>query len=176
MARLGASGNAAPVRTCARLSTGAGAMHRRLFLLKTYGIVGLPRQRRAEPELELHASIAQYLDTVLTDESTHTAVPAGGGGDWHGKRQKRKGYRAGWPDHQILSGGHLYCLEIKVGANGLSEAQREAHRAIIRAGCMVVIVRSIDDVAACLRAWRIPTREHRPTPVDSLREALRETR
>lgn len=132
------------------------------------------KPKRGEPELDLHAAIAQYLDAVLMPPAFHTAIPAGGGGAWHGKRQKRKGYKSGFPDHMILSDRHAYLLEIKVGNAPLSAAQKHTIPLVKATHCPVAVVRSVDDVAALLRTswWSIPTREHKPTPVDALRLSL----
>lgn len=137
-------------------------------------VIGLPRPRRAHPEEDLQAAIAQYLAAVLAPPAWFTAIPAGGGGEWHGKRKKRIGYRAGTPDMMILSDRLAFFLEVKTDSGRLSEAQRDTVERIKAAGCPVAVVRSIDDVAALLHGpwYMIPTRDRKPTPVDALRDEL----
>jgi hypothetical protein len=114
---------------------------------------------RAHPEQRLQTQIAAYLRAVLKPPVWFTAIPAGGGGELRGKILKGMGYKAGTPDMLIIDGGRAYWGEVKAEKGVLSIAQGDTIPALKRARCPVAIWRSIDDVAASLAEWGIPTRE-----------------
>jgi hypothetical protein len=125
------------------------------------------QKKRAHPEATLQRAIAKYLRTVLVPPGTwFTSIAHGvrldddGDVAWlRGAQAQGRGTKSGIPDMLILDGGRAYWGEVKSMKGTLSDAQRETIPAIQRARCPVAIWRSIDDVAASLAEWGIPTRE-----------------
>jgi hypothetical protein len=63
--------------------------------------------------------------------------------DWSATN-RRATCRAGMPDFKIYKGGRVLFGEMKIDRNGLSEAQRQMHEVLSRAGCEVEIWTSAD--------------------------------
>lgn len=99
------------------------------------------------PEQSLHQSVARYLDVALPKDVFWTTVPAGGGGAKRGAFLKSCGYRAGVPDLMFIIRGQAWFIELKTPKGRLSPAQIETAEAINRAGGVVVVARSVDEVA-----------------------------
>ncbi len=77
-----------------------------------------------------------------------------------GMKNKRKGYRAGWPDLQIVwklegKNPRFAFLEVKAPGQGLNENQRELHAEFLEMGVAVRIMRSQEDGLKALKAWGI---------------------
>jgi hypothetical protein len=119
---------------------------------------------RAAPEQRLQRAVADYLAWALLPPAISTSHPAGGGGELRGKILKGTGNRAGWPDIEIIANdGRFYGIELKSARGVLSEAQRRTLPAINAAGAPTAVCRSLDDVQAALMAWRIATRDTKPS-------------
>ena len=81
---------------------------------------------------------------------------AGGGGKIRGAQLKAKGYRAGTPDLHFTIRGRSYWIELKAPLKGrLSFAQIAAAASIERAGGVVVVAKSLDDVIWFLGQWGV---------------------
>ncbi len=111
-------------------------------------------------EQVLHASVAQYLSSILLPPAIYTTVPIGGGGAIRGAILRGLGTMKGWPDIQIVHDGHLFLVELKSAKGRLSPNQKLVHAALIAAGCKVAVVRSLDELDAVLRDWGVPLRGH----------------
>jgi hypothetical protein len=118
---------------------------------------------RAAPEQRLQRAVADYLAWALLPPTWFTAIPAGGGGELRGRILKGMGLRAGVPDILIVHEGRAHWVELKSARGSLSEAQRTTHSALTATGCPVVVCRALDDVQAALTAWRIATRDTKPS-------------
>lgn len=107
---------------------------------------------RRRPEQAFQQQVAHYLAAYLGGTTAWwSAIPLGGGGRLRGAILKGMGVKSGIPDIFIVARGRVYGLELKAPKGSVSEAQREAHRALELAGCPVAICKSLDDVAAFLK-------------------------
>lgn len=115
------------------------------------------------PEQALQKSVIQYLDTVLPATAWAFHVPNGGGrSKIEAGILKAMGVRPGIPDLCIVWQGRAHWIELKAGKGKPSDAQNAAAGRLAQCGCPpVLLARSLDDVATCLRAFGIPTREAR---------------
>ena len=109
--------------------------------------------RRKRPEAAFHKAVAQYLNQALMPDTAWTTIPAGGGGKIRGAGLKVMGYRKGWPDIEIVHLGRVYYLELKTPKTGLSKEQKACHAALLSAGALVAVCRSIEEVESTLRGW-----------------------
>ena len=122
-----------------------------------------PRKRRKCPEYIFHCHVADALDKILDPEltcwssienSNHTG---GTSGKIKQSKDKRKGVKAGVPDVFILYSGTCLWIELKAGYNGTSEPQDLFHKKIRKAGSIVVVVRTIDELMTILEQYEVPT-------------------
>ena len=109
--------------------------------------------RHAHHEDDLHMAVAQLLRLVLPADAIWSTIPAGGGGKIRGAKLKKMGYRAGWPDIEIVASGRPHVIELKTLTGTVSPVQRACHKALVRAGALVAVCRSIPDVEGTLRGW-----------------------
>ena len=123
------------------------------------------------PELALQRQVVEYLNVVLVGAWV-THFPAGGGGRIRGALLKSAGLRAGVPDILIIVDGRARWIELKTKRGRLSEAQRDTHDALLRAGCGVAVCHDIDEVRRAVRMWRLPTRETVAQPYDPEADAV----
>lgn len=109
-------------------------------------------------ELELHKSVAQYLDACRTPEWWWTTIPAGGGGKARGGKLKAQGYVAGTPDILIVYNGFAHWIELKTEKGRVSPEQKAVHESLRASGAWVMVCRSLPEVQGVLDAWRVPRR------------------
>ena len=112
--------------------------------------------RRANLEEQLHRSVAQYLNVALPDAACWTTIPAGGGGKIRGAHLKAMGYRAGWPDIEIVWRSRVYYIELKAEKGAVRPNQKDCHADLLAAGAPVAVCRSIPAVEGTLQAWGFP--------------------
>ena len=119
--------------------------------------------KRAPSENELHASVAEFLDWALLPPALYTTFPAGWGklGKATAGRLKKCGLKEGFPDLLIFHDGRCYGIELKVGKNKESLAQREMFNKLYDAGVQVRTCRSIDEVYGLLIYAGVPIRKMR---------------
>lgn len=139
-----------------------------------------PSARRRLTEAQLHRAVADYLAVALPESACFTTFPAGGGGKVRGAQLKSRGLRAGWPDVQVLyrfsypdtihPRSQFVGLELKTATGRLSPEQIECHAAIRRAGGLVFVCRSVEDVESFLSGLGIPLRA-RPFGLGTVRRA-----
>jgi hypothetical protein len=118
------------------------------------------KPKRAAPEAALQITVKQYLTICLGAEVEWTAslvgtflTPAAR------SRAKAMGVRPGWPDLQFyFPDGATRYIELKAGAS-LSPEQRDFRDRAQPHGHWA-LCRSVDEVAAQLRAWGAPLRDH----------------
>ena len=108
-------------------------------------------------EDEFHISVAQLLDVCLAPPTFYTTFPAGYGrlSKATSGRLRAKGMKAGMPDILIFDAHRVIGLELKIGGNSLSSAQRGTHAKLQAVGVKVYIVRALNEVIAALRAANI---------------------
>lgn len=63
---------------------------------------------------------------------------------------KGTGLKSGVPDILIVHEGRLHGLELKSAKGVLSDAQKRTHEALRAAGCLVAVIRSLDELRALL--------------------------
>jgi hypothetical protein len=117
----------------------------------------LPHNAR---ESELHVSVAELLDWILVPPAMFTTFPAGWGklSKATAGRLYASGMKKGFPDILVFAPRKVIGIELKVGANAPSSAQRTMFAKLQAVGITVYICRSIDDVVQALDYTGIPHR------------------
>ena len=116
---------------------------------------------RLMTEYELHVSILDYLRIALPEGSAiHHSPNEGAHKIAYRMKQKRQGVIAGWPDLEIFvppaawqSETVPWCpifLEIKTPKGRVSDNQKAAHELLTNCGCVVEVVRSIEETATVI--------------------------
>ena len=112
------------------------------------------------PEEQIQKAIVRFLGHALPLDAFVFAVP-----NQRGTRKKFEmgilkslGVRAGVPDLIILYRQKFIGLEVKAPGNSLSPEQKVARDAIVRAGGIYELVRSVEEVERFLRKWELPIR------------------
>ena len=116
---------------------------------------------RSANEDTIQAGIVDYLRVVLPPgRFVVFSVPNGGKRSMAEAGVKRRtGLLAGVWDVCILGpGGATWWLETKTDKGRLSEPQRDMRAFMVAGGVPHAVVRGIDDVAAAVAAWGLPTR------------------
>lgn len=122
------------------------------------------KQRRANPEEQLHVAVAAYLRVAIRPPVIYTTLGHGGGGKARGARLKAMGLQPGWPDilivRPIWPDGYyerakrpipvLIGLELKSKAGRQSPEQVALATAFEHAGGYYRLARSVEDVEAVL--------------------------
>jgi hypothetical protein len=103
-------------------------------------------------ESEFHASVAELLDWILLPPAMFTTFPAG----W-GKLTKAtagrlyaSGLKKGMPDILVFAPRKVIGIELKVGTNSETSAQRTMFARLQAVGIRVYVCRNLDDVYAAL--------------------------
>ena len=111
----------------------------------------LPQQSEAK----LQEQVADYFAVALPHNALAFHVPNEGKRGIHAQRAfKRGGGVAGIPDWCILFTGRAIFIELKVGKNDLTPAQRGIHERIVLAGHVVTVCRSLDAVRSFLTQYQ----------------------
>lgn len=127
------------------------------------------------PEVDLHASIADALDTLLLPGTVWTSLPIG-----HVRldpaqaaRLARIGVHRGWFDILVVHAGRPIGLEVKRQGGRLSrdrvvptrrggtrvlEGQTSVFPRLLEAGIAIAAVESVDEALAALAAFGVPLR------------------
>lgn len=130
---------------------------------------------RSNPEMRLHMAILAYLQAVLPREAAETLSHVPNGENRSaitGAKLKRMGARPGVEDLQFIHAGRLHAVEVKPEGAYQSPSQKARQAALIAAGAVYQVCRSLDDVTDTLLAWGIPTRELRACPLDAAEKAM----
>ncbi|HEX8837694.1 MAG TPA: VRR-NUC domain-containing protein [Candidatus Acidoferrum sp.] len=113
-------------------------------------------------EIDLHRSVADFLNLMLLPPAVWTTFPAG----WTPMRSgaagrlKGCGLRAGMPDILVFHNGFTVGLELKAANGTLSRPQQDMFAKLRNAGVLVHICRSIEDVYKALSVCHhIPMRK-----------------
>lgn len=114
-----------------------------------------------------HQSVAELLDFILIPPTFYSTFPAGYGklGKGMAGKLKAKGMKAGMPDIFIFEKtaysriSKVVGLELKVGRNTASSAQRNTHAALLAVGVHCFLIRSLNDVIAALASAGIKHRD-----------------
>ena len=108
------------------------------------------------PEDRLHETVWRVLKYALPDDAVAISHENRQNGLREGARRKRRGCLPGWPDLQILWARRCILIELKATTGRVSEAQKEMHARLERAGVGVAVCRSVPDVLAYLTACGVP--------------------
>ncbi len=114
--------------------------------------------RRHAPEQALQRAVGELLNFTLGGLAWWSHFPAGGGGELRGKILRGLGLKPGVPDIILVDGSRCFWLELKSKRGQLSQAQLDCHRALLRAGCPVAVIRDINEVLPQLQRWGIALR------------------
>lgn len=112
-------------------------------------------------ESQLHATVAEWLDWFLLPPALYTTFPAG----WYklpkaaGARLYRCGLKAGIPDLLIFYPGVCIGIELKPPGRTQSVVQREMAEKLTKAGVLVFVAHSPEEVMEILRTHKLPLRE-----------------
>lgn len=115
----------------------------------------------ADHEGPIHRAIVRYLRAVLPNAIVHHSpnegVRGGKAGLLDGARKAAMGQVAGWPDIEVFLPAHIgpVLFEVKAPKGRVQPSQAALHEALTGMGYRVAVVRSIDDVRACMAAWGI---------------------
>jgi len=108
-----------------------------------------PKKRRAAPEAGLQKAILQYclwrgiFAHHSPNEGKRTAIT--------GRRMKAEGMRSGYPDLTCVGRGNVLFLELKAPGGVLSDAQKQCHANMRRAGARLAVVRSVEEAEIAFR-------------------------
>ena len=111
-------------------------------------------------EIDLHRSVADFLNWIVMPPAVWTTFPAG----WTGMRVgaagrlKACGLKAGMPDILIFHDSFTLGIELKARTKP-TPVQINMMNKLRLAGVPVVIATSIDDVERTLRTYKIPMRK-----------------
>jgi len=113
--------------------------------------------RRAHPEEAAQKSILQFLAISLPADALvwHTPNQRGTRAKWETALLRGLGVVPGIPDLLCLIDGRLYGFEVKSKSGSLTEAQKLTQGRMVAAGAKVAVVRSVEEVERCLRAWGV---------------------
>ena len=116
----------------------------------------------------LHKSVANYLTLALPKDAIFHHSPNQGTGRRnvaYRVKLKQMGCRFGWPDIEIIYQGRGYFIELKapgyrmqgkrVGKGYPTKDQKDCHADLRKAGAMVAVCWSLDEVKDCLWGWGI---------------------
>jgi len=115
-------------------------------------------KKRERPEQKFQQQVAQFLSVALPEKCFWSAIGHGGGGKVRGAILKSMGLKAGIPDIIIIYRGYFFGIELKAGKGVLSQAQKDTHQEITKAGGVVAPCKSLGDVADFLALVGIPLR------------------
>jgi hypothetical protein len=103
-------------------------------------------------ESELHASVAQLLDWILLPPAIWTTFPAGWGklGKATAGRLYASGLKKGMPDIFVFAPRRVIGIELKVGANSTSAAQRTMFAQLQAVGITVYVCRDASAIVLAL--------------------------
>lgn len=116
------------------------------------------------PELELHRSVAEFMEWVVLPPALWTTFPAG----WTSMRPgaagrlKGCGLKAGMPDILVFYNSFTIGIELKTPSRRPSRPspeQLDMHSQLQAAGVPVSVCRSIGEVERILRTYKIPLRK-----------------
>lgn len=121
--------------------------------------------KRIDREGPIQAAIVDFLRTVLPDAITHHCRNEINKSGWRIAKEladaKRTGTVKGFPDIIVMPPAPegILLFEVKAPGNYADKHQRALHTRVTALGYRVAVVRSIDDVRACLAAWQVTTVE-----------------
>jgi hypothetical protein len=106
------------------------------------------KQFLRESEIDLHRSVAEFLDWVILPPTVWTTFPAGWGrlGRATAGRLRACGLKEGMPDILVFHHGGTIGIELKTLAGKPSAVQLQMANRLLHAGVPVHICRSINDV------------------------------
>lgn len=116
-----------------------------------------PVRYRRDLEGPIHRAIVELLELVLPGDAIFHHSPneldmAGPEAARQIAKAKGLGMRPGWGDLEILWRGRFYMLEVKADTSQ-STAQKQVESAVIRAGGLYRVVRSVGDAEEALKTW-----------------------
>lgn len=114
------------------------------------------RRRNRHPEDHLHVSIWKALRYCLAPEVVVWSTENRFNGMMEGSRRKARGVIAGCPDLAVHWHGRVAYIELKAEKGRLSEAQRDLHGRLRRAGIETGVCRSLVEVLQFLRGQGCP--------------------
>lgn len=127
------------------------------------------KRTRVDRESPVHIAILDYLRATLPHGWRVKHTPNKPRSMQQGRREKRMGAIAGWPDLDIIGPADfppsIWFLEIKppivkgVRKEVPSEEQEKCHDALQDLGHPVKVVRSVEEVRQAVRDWRLPSND-----------------
>ena len=109
------------------------------------------RKRRRRHEDVLQKAVVSFLRLALPEGAVLFHIPNGGPQtDFQRMRLALMGVLPGMPDLGLVWRGKPIFIELKAPKGVVSDTQYEVHTALILAGAVVFVARSVDEVAAFL--------------------------
>ncbi len=108
--------------------------------------------RDLRPELQIHMEILNWLKWQYPQAVIHHSANERKG-QAAGKRAKDMGQLAGFPDLIVMRQGHVWCFEVKKKSGKVSKEQKACGEIIERNQFRWAVVRSVEDVQACVAEW-----------------------
>jgi hypothetical protein len=120
----------------------------------------LPLAVRQHEERSLQETVMQFLDLALPPDAVAHHSPGEGKRTRRAQGElKRSGYKAGWPDIEIVWRNHSNIfIELKSARGVMSDAQRHTQRRLTYCGCVVLMCRTLACVETSLRELGVPLR------------------
>jgi hypothetical protein len=118
------------------------------------------RAARRHEETDLQAQVMEFLDLALPPDAVAHHSPGEGKRTKRAQGElKRSGYKAGWPDIEIVWRNHSNIfIELKSARGVMSDAQRHTQRRLTYCGCVVLMCRTLACVETSLKELGMPLR------------------
>jgi hypothetical protein len=112
-------------------------------------------------EADLHRTVAGFLDAALLPPAIWTTFPAGWGKLTKATsgRLKGAGLKAGMPDILVFYRARTLGIELKTEQGTLSKEQEEMFPLLNKAGVVIEVCRSVEEVLEALTGNNIPIRD-----------------
>ncbi|MGE8129039.1 hypothetical protein ACQKQD_18860 [Methylobacterium sp. NPDC080182] len=127
------------------------------------------KRARVDRESPVHIAILDYLRATLPHGWRVKHTPNKPRSMQQGRREKRMGAIAGWPDLDIIGPADfspsIWFLEVKppivkgLKKEGPSDVQLDVHDALGDLGHAVKVVRSVEEARQAVRDWRLPSND-----------------
>lgn len=134
-------------------------MTTRMKAAQLVGTLGNRKRKRVNREGPLHKAILAHLRAVMPAGAVihHSPNSIGLSGDRIMRQivsDRSMGTVKGFPDLMcLLPGPRVWMFEVKAAGNYPDSDQRALHDALRDLGCMVAVVRSIEDVDEAIKMW-----------------------
>ena len=114
--------------------------------------------KRANPEAVLQKSVAQFLRAALKPGVMWRMVENNPRSAIAGARAKARGVQRGTPDILLWCYDGFFAIELKSKVGRQSPEQKDFQHEFESVGGLYAVCRSLSEVEAVLRQWKLPMR------------------